>query len=157
MIGSGHTRQHEPLSRASMMRETTPRSLAWVSFLFPAVLIALDQLSKLLMRTYFSENVVCNTAGSWGIPLPLPLLIVFSFSVLFLLALWQLRQKTIGGSSVWLLAGGVGNLIDRMAQGCVTDFIHISSFPVFNLADIYLTFGALFLVLFIWRGERSSR
>lgn len=154
MIGSGHTQQPGQLSRASMMRETAPRSLAWVSFLFPAVLIALDQLSKLLMRTYFSENVVCNTAGALGVSLSPLLLIVFSSGILLLLMFWQLYQEPINGSLAWILAGGAGNLIDRMTQGCVTDFIHIFSFPIFNLADIYLTIGAFFLVLFIWRSER---
>ena len=157
MIGSGRTRQREPLSRVSMLRETTPQSLAWVSFLFSAALVILDQLSKFLMRTYFSENVICNTAGAWGIPLPVPLLIALSFGVLFLLVTWQLHERSISGSAVWLLAGGTGNLIDRMIQGCVTDFIRIFSFPVFNLADVYLTVGTLFLVLFIWRSEWRSR
>jgi len=157
LIGSGHTRRLGQLFRASMMRETTPRSSAWVSFLFPVVLIVLDQLSKLLMWTHFSENVVCNTTGAWGIPLSLSLLVLFSSGILLLLVLWQLRQKPISEWFVWILAGGVSNLIDRVMQGCVTDFIRIFSFPVFNLADIYLTIGAFFLVLFLWRGERSDR
>ncbi len=139
-----------------MTQQTTPRSLAWVSFLFPVALISLDQLSKLVMRMFFPESVVCNAAGPWGISLAPSFLIIFSLVILMCLAIGQWRQKLVERGFVWLFAGGISNLIDRIFLGCVTDFIHIFSFPVFNLADIYLTLGVVFLVLFLWSGERNK-
>ena len=55
---------------------------------------------------------------------------------------------------VMIFAGGVGNLIDRVRLGHVVDMLAFSfiEFPVFNLADIYVTVGAflfVFLVLFV--------
>ena len=47
-----------------------------------------------------------------------------------------------------ILAGGFGNLIDRVVRGYVVDFINVFpslNFPIFNLADIYITLGWIFL------------
>ena len=44
-----------------------------------------------------------------------------------------------------MLAGTVGNLIDRMVFGYVIDFINIGFWPVFNLADVYLSLAILYL------------
>jgi signal peptidase II len=60
-----------------------------------------------------------------------------------------------------ILAGAAGNLIDRVFyDGRVVDFILMSyqqsSFPVYNVADMGVTFGAVILVLSMLRGERSA-
>jgi signal peptidase II len=54
-----------------------------------------------------------------------------------------------------LLGGAVGNLIDRIANGSVTDFIKLPHWPAFNCADMAITFGVLTLlwVLERWRPE----
>jgi signal peptidase II len=45
-----------------------------------------------------------------------------------------------------LIAGAAGNLIDRAREGAVTDFIDLPLWPVFNVADMAITFGVLVLV-----------
>ncbi len=45
-----------------------------------------------------------------------------------------------------LVGGAVGNLIDRLATGAVTDFIKLPLWPAFNVADISITFGVLSLL-----------
>ena len=57
-----------------------------------------------------------------------------------------------------ITAGGIGNLIDRVRLNYVVDFIYFSliDFPVFNVADIYVTvsmFLLLILVLFYYKDE----
>jgi signal peptidase II len=44
-------------------------------------------------------------------------------------------------------AGALGNGLDRLVRGYVVDFLHIHHWPVFNLADIYITVGAILLVM----------
>ena len=57
-----------------------------------------------------------------------------------------------------LLGGAVGNLIDRVfrepapLRGHVVDFLHLTHWPVFNVADIALTFAAITIILRTWRG-----
>jgi signal peptidase II len=55
-----------------------------------------------------------------------------------------------------LLGGGVANVIDRLASSPhqVTDFIAVSSFPVFNVADVAITVGFLILMVAALRGDR---
>ena len=52
-----------------------------------------------------------------------------------------------------LIGGALGNLIDRLAHGAVTDFIKLPAWPAFNLADIAITFGVLAL-LWVLEGPR---
>jgi len=52
-----------------------------------------------------------------------------------------------------LIGGAVGNLIDRIGSGAVTDFIKLPLWPAFNVADISITFGVLAL-LYVLEGRR---
>ena len=61
-------------------------------------------------------------------------------------------------SLTMIAAGGIGNLIDRLRLGYVIDFFYFSliDFPVFNVADIYVTVGvALFAILYLIAGEEE--
>jgi signal peptidase II len=53
-----------------------------------------------------------------------------------------------------LVGGALGNLIDRIAHGSVTDFIKLPLWPAFNLADMSITFGVLAL-LYVLEGPRA--
>jgi signal peptidase II len=55
------------------------------------------------------------------------------------------------------LGGAVGNLIDRLAIGHVTDFISVGTFPVFNVADSSITVGCFVLLLGVWWQERAAK
>lgn len=59
---------------------------------------------------------------------------------------------------IFVFAGALGNLIDRFYQGYVTDFLYIEliDFPIFNVADVYITFamfGVFLLIVFIYKEE----
>ena len=55
------------------------------------------------------------------------------------------------------LGGAIGNLIDRITIGHVTDFISVGTFPVFNVADSSITIGCIVLLLGVWWQERASK
>ncbi|MCZ7669833.1 MAG: signal peptidase II [Chloroflexi bacterium] len=52
------------------------------------------------------------------------------------------------------MGGALGNLIDRLRQGYVTDFLDFGPWPVFNVADMAVVFGALTLAWLMWREEK---
>ena len=68
---------------------------------------------------------------------------------LALLALCLRRRVSSAarGALLLLAAGAFGNGLDRLVHGHVVDFIHLTHWPVFNVADIYITAGA---VLLLW-------
>jgi signal peptidase II len=55
------------------------------------------------------------------------------------------------------LGGAIGNLIDRLTIGHVTDFISIGTFPVFNIADSSISVGCVVLLLGVWWQERIAK
>ena len=52
--------------------------------------------------------------------------------------------------------GAIGNLIDRLTIGWVTDYMSIWRFPVFNVADFCITMGVIVLLLGVWSQERNK-
>ena len=71
---------------------------------------------------------------------------------------------TLFGEQIWLrtalglqMGGAVGNLIDRIRFGMVTDFLHLHYWPIFNVADSCITVGAVMLAVFMLREMRSER
>ena len=76
---------------------------------------------------------------------------VLAVTLLALAALLVYFALRPGRRLLWLptgllLGGAVGNLIDRVAHGAVTDFIKLPLWPAFNLADAAITFGVLALL-----------
>ncbi|HEU4406204.1 MAG TPA: signal peptidase II [Polyangiaceae bacterium] len=68
----------------------------------------------------------------------------------FLVALWWSRRRGPRSEHVayaLLVGGALGNIIDRLVRGYVVDFIHLRHWPVFNVADIAIVFGAALLLV----------
>jgi signal peptidase II len=55
-----------------------------------------------------------------------------------------------------LLGGALGNIIDRVRDGAVTDFVKLPHWPAFNVADVAITFGVLTLLWVIEQPERDD-
>ena len=94
----------------------------------------------------FSEN----TGIAFSLPLPVYITIPLTFLVIVFIG-WQLFKKALSGlgalALALILAGAIGNFIDRVLYGGVTDFIAVMQFPVFNVADSLITVGVVF---YLW-------
>jgi signal peptidase II len=55
------------------------------------------------------------------------------------------------------LGGALGNLVDRLTQGTVTDFISVGTFAVFNVADACISVGTVLLIFAVWMSERKQK
>ncbi len=54
-----------------------------------------------------------------------------------------------------LLGGALGNIVDRIREGAVIDFLKLPYWPAFNVADASITIGVVVLLVVIERGERA--
>lgn len=125
------------------------------------ILIGLDQLSKMWaldalasssysVFSFFRLHLTFNTGVAFS--LPAPSFFIVGGTLLFLagIILWMVQKKCslfehVG--LVFVFSGGVGNLIDRLTRGEVIDFLSFWSFPVFNLADVFISVGVGVLFL----------
>lgn len=132
-------------------------------------LIGVDQLTKLwaasalagsavtVIPGVFEFRLTYNTGAAWNmLDGQTLLLIVLPFLVTILIAAVLLSGKfryscwvNIGGTMV--VAGGIGNLIDRVIAGKVTDFLYFKliDFPIFNVADCCVVIGAIMILIFV--------
>jgi signal peptidase II len=136
--------------------------------------VVLDQATKALVRTsmdpghtiplvdgVFHLTYVRNTGAAFGLmPGRLPLFIGIASFVLVAVTvyLWHVRPTSrFVVLALGLVAGGaVGNLIDRVVFGKVTDFFDPQVFPVFNIADSAIVVGTAVLVVWtLFTGEST--
>jgi signal peptidase II len=133
------------------------------------VLIGIDQASKYWVRTVLidREPIVLipkvlklqyhtNTGAVWGLMSgKVGYLVIFTFVVLLLILFLYFKipqsrkYNALKIIVVFIMAGAVGNLVDRLLLGHVVDFIYfeIINFPLFNFADSCLTVSSVLLFL----------
>jgi signal peptidase II len=86
-----------------------------------------------------------------------PLLVVLGGGAILALAVALFRRHANRATTIALvliLAGALGNYLDRIVRGYVVDFIHVPRWPVFNVADILVTIG---IALFAWASLRPRQ
>ena len=144
-----------------------------IYFLFLSIFIVLiDQLTKYLMFynkklfinkdfLIFKLDFVKNYGAAFNIfsgsRIFLSLIsILFSILLIYLI----LRKNTLNSFDLYsysfILGGTIGNGIDRIYKGFVVDFINLNiiNFPVFNIADISINIGFIFLLYNIFKKNR---
>lgn len=115
-----------------------------------------------IIKNFFYLIEVKNTGGAWGIfSGNVPFLAVISAFVIILLYFFLKSEKSLNKISItyygFLFAGIIGNFIDRIINGYVTDFLNFFifnyDFPVFNIADIFIIVGVVLMIVDVVRGE----
>lgn len=140
-----------------------------------ALLVGVDQLTKVLTVAYlkgaqpvvlipgvFDLTYVENRGAAFGMMQGGRWWFVV-FTTVVMLALLALllfgnyrRYRLFNASMILVVAGGIGNLIDRLANGFVVDMLHFHidaigfDFPVFNVADCCVVVGAILLLIFFF-------
>ena len=154
-----------------MRSNISVRSLVWLVAL---VGIAADQITKALAvadlegkapRLVLGDAVTLDVSRNSGAAFSFAPMATLVFSAIAVgVAVVIVRQASTLRSGAWavalglILAGAVGNLIDRLlrapdvGRGAVVDFIDLHYFATFNLADSCITAGAILAVLLSWRG-----
>lgn len=141
-------------------------------------LIAVDQITKIwaVTQLHEAERVIPiingvfelryteNRGVAFGMLqgqlwlfVPLTLLVVVLFGVMLMRSPLR-RYKLFTIPAVMIIAGAIGNLIDRILYGYVIDFLYfrLIDFPIFNFADCCVVVGAILLFiffLFVWKDD----
>lgn len=84
------------------------------------------------------------------------LAVVVSIAIIYYFPQVEAEDWTLKIAMGMQLAGAVGNLIDRLLMGKVTDFISVGTFPVFNVADSSISVGVVVLLIGVWIKERQQ-
>ena len=109
---------------------------------------------KLDLELTYNSGAAFSFARGWA-PVLGGLAVV---AVLVLLGAVRRVQSTAIAVALGLVVGGaLGNLVDRVREGVVTDFIKLPGWPAFNLADTAITLGVLTLFLLVGRGGAATR
>jgi len=146
-------------------------SRAWPWFLGAAAIVALDQLTKALVLARFAPGERLEVTGflnlvlvfnkgaafslladapGWQTPVLAAIALIAAAIVSALIAR-NAHKRLLSAGLMLILAGAIGNLIDRLRFGHVVDFVDLHAlgwhWPAFNVADSGITVGAVILIL----------
>jgi signal peptidase II len=150
----------------------------WLAPTIVLGVVLLDQLTKVWVVAALSDaplsivgndvelHLVRNSGGAFSLftnaTLVLALLAIV-LSVVLVRAVQRARDGLTVVALSMVLGGALGNLTDRITRspgflrGEVVDFVHVGTFPSFNVADSAITIGAILLVLAAFReGSRAA-
>ena len=136
-----------------------------------ALLVFVDQISKIgaiaflkdkpdfvLIKGVLQFHYLENTGAAFSLlegkqllfAITTPILVILMFYLLFKLPKTS-KFLVLNYIIVFLIAGAIGNYIDRVLNHYVVDFIYFSliNFPVFNVADIYVTVSVILLFILV--------
>lgn len=140
-------------------------------------IVALDQWTKHLVRTNLDFGEVLgapipalpffrivhwrNTGAAFGL---FPdggivftvVAVLVSIAILYYFPQIPAGHRLLRIALALQLGGALGNLIDRLLRGPVTDFLSVGQFPVFNLADACISVGVALLILTMWLEDRQQ-
>jgi len=134
-----------------------------------ALVVALDQWTKMLVRRAVPLNSsaslapwldpfvrlthIQNTGAAFGLGQGFGRFFIYASFVAVLLIVLYFRRVSEHSALLRValglqLGGAIGNLIDRLVLGGVTDFVDLGWFPIFNVADSSITIGTILLAIF---------
>jgi signal peptidase II len=122
-----------------------------------AVRISIDPNQSVpVIKGLFYFTHIRNTGAAFGMfSQKQPVFVAATVLAIVLIIVYHLKTKEtdfLFNAALGLeLGGAVGNLIDRISQGWVTDFIHVPNFPVFNIADSAIVAGVALLIIVMLR------
>jgi signal peptidase II len=141
-------------------------------------IVLIDQLTKYLVRTqlpfagswsafvwlepYIRIVHWQNTGAAFGMLQGFGfifaiLAVIVSIAILYYFPRVPSNEWAMRLAMAMQLGGAVGNLIDRITVGTVTDFVSVGTFAVFNVADACISVGTVILILAVWDSERRQK
>jgi len=143
----------------------------WVFYSIAIAVFILDQISKEVIRRHLplydswpEEGFLrivhgLNTGSAFGLFSGFTNLLIIASIVGIGVVLYYFQRQEI--TVIWyrlsiglIVGGALGNLVDRLKDGAVVDFISVGWWPAFNVADSSISVGMVLLILILLLGER---
>lgn len=102
---------------------------------------------------FFILKLSYNSGIAFSISIPSPweeILITFALTAVCVFAVKSKPDRLLSTAFGLIIGGAIANLIDRLPDGLVTDYVAVGTFPVFNAADSCITIGAVLLFVEAW-------
>ena len=127
-----------------------------------------DQESFVIIKEVFSLHYLENIGAAFGLFKNQRLFFIISTVIIVAVIIWffmkmpkEKRFHPMIVSSIFVVAGALGNFIDRIRVGYVIDFFYFEliDFPIFNVADCYIVVSLIilsFLLLFYYKDEELA-
>jgi signal peptidase II len=164
----------EAIARAAARRARRTLTERWRAFgLMVAAVLVADQITKAIVRTTLepreshqvfpglSITRVTNEGIAFGLfpgrqaAVAVLTLVALCGIAIAIVALMS-RHRGVATGGGLLVGGSLGNLVDRVAHGGVTDFLDPARWPAFNLADIAIVAGAALVALGLLSPDHST-
>lgn len=154
------------------------KKLLTVDILFMILLIAVDQITKffavvnlkdqnpwVLWNGVFELQYLENRGAAFGILqgkkvffVLISMIVLIAIGYILIKTPYQKKYTKLHITLVFIASGAIGNLIDRIRYDYVIDFLYfrLINFPIFNVADIYVTLSAIMLAILLLFAYKES-
>lgn len=114
-----------------------------------------------LLQLTYTENYGAAFSIFWGKRIPLIIITgALLIGLFYYLISGKCKDKKIEIGLVFIISGGLGNLLDRVIAGYVVDYLDISplfNYPIFNFADCMVFIGAVGLAIYLMFFESRNK
>jgi|SRR3989344_4136507 len=111
-------------------------------------------LFDLITKELFKQNSIKNSGTLFGLFQNTNVIfVIFTVVVMVVILHSYKKEKSLQPGFNFILAGGFGNLVNRLQYGYVIDFIDFGLWPVFNFADLFVVIGIVLIVIKIIRKD----
>lgn len=161
------------------MYKALSRLKAWLAhnksvWIWGALIVAADRASKnwalcclqdkdVTFFPYFRLHYVENTGMAFGLMQNGNQLLIWIMLAVLVYLVYSWKELVAAGplakwGGLFIFAGAVGNLYDRIKLGFVVDFLDFRAWPVFNIADSFITVGGVLLAasLLFWHSREDK-
>lgn len=157
------------------------KKLLILNLILIVILVILDQITKYfaviglkdkpsiaIIKGVFELHYLENRGAAFGMLqgqkiffVCITIIILAAIAYVFLKMPSDKKYNKLNIALVFIVSGAIGNLIDRVSYNYVVDFLYFKliDFPVFNVADIYVTLASVYfaiLVLFVYKDSELS-
>ena len=154
-------------------KSTTIQNKNITNYIITVLIIIIDQTTKILsinkdiiiIPKLLKFSYIQNSGAIFGmfeknIVLIIDIIIIIGISIYWKISKRNQKSNLNNIAFILIIAGSIGNLLDRIFRGYVIDFIKLvlwDNLPIFNLADIFIVSGFMIIILVFFKDLSNKK